>query len=326
MTTLVAETIYLQKKTEDEALRSRKMIAVDEMGLEIISLKDVKNLSNVIATASAEILGAEGSMLRIKAEDDESFHTLGSFGLEEGSVREYFLPIERETLQEVFRRKEIISREFSEEASPYIRGVLSCPVVINGRVAGLLTLFNKIEEETFYPCGFSKSDVEVISRFIVYVEKALVKFMDKIRAMPNKDEIAASRDLLEKRVYEELNRARRFEKRLILATLSVGNNHKGAGYFSDEPAKELYAFLQNKTRNFDTVEMLDGGILGVLFAETDEKVMKVLSKSIDAAGLEKLKKEGIYYGYATYPEDGHTFEELFSKASMRVKLDLSKAS
>jgi hypothetical protein len=107
---------------------------------------------------------------------------MGTFGLEDGGVKENFMPVEKETVLEVLRQKEVISREFSEEASPYIRGILSCPLVVDGKVAGVLTLFNRLESGTLSPRGFSMTDVEVISRFIIYVQKSLCNVMDEIKA------------------------------------------------------------------------------------------------------------------------------------------------
>ncbi len=176
---LIADSVHKYKQNEKEKLKSRKMFAVDESGLEMISIKDTKRLVTIIATVPAAILGAEGSLLRLKQNGGNKFQTAASFGLDDKNVREYFLPIEKETVTEVFRKKEPVLREFSEEASPYVRSVLSYPLKVSGEIAGIITFFNKTEDTSLYPFAFSTGDIDILSRFSVYAEKALLNLSAK---------------------------------------------------------------------------------------------------------------------------------------------------
>ncbi len=174
---LIALNIYKHKQAESEKMRSRKMFAVDEAGLETISISDLKRLSTVIVTTPAAIVGAEGSLLRLRLPGSTKFKTTGTYGLDSKQVREYFLPIEKETVMEVLRKGEPVSREFSEEASIYVRSVLSYPLKVEGKVVGVLTCFNKSSEEYIFPCAFSKDDLKIIARFGVYSVKALSRVL-----------------------------------------------------------------------------------------------------------------------------------------------------
>lgn len=104
---LIADSVYKYKQAEKEKLKSRKMFAVDEAGIEMISIRDTRRLATIIATTPAAILGAEGSLLRLK--QGGKFQMIASFGLDDKNIREYFLPIEKETVTEVLRKK---SRSF----------------------------------------------------------------------------------------------------------------------------------------------------------------------------------------------------------------------
>ena len=328
--TLVAESVYKYKLNEREKLRARKMFAVDEAGLEMISIKDDKRLATVVTATPAAILGAEGALLRIRK--NGRYQTASTFGLDDSSVREYFLPLEKETVLEALRKKETVSREFSEEASPYIRSVLSRPLFVNGAVAAVLTLFNKTSDVTVYPCGFSKTDSDILARFSVYAEKGLANIVKQEVPPPEKaapEETRTPLELFEARVEQELNRARRLDKSMVLATVRVA----GLKEIADRAAFEtkLVNFIRKKTRSFDIVVRLNDETFGFVFLDTDEKITRLLGAITEVItndeAFHKAFLEGktdVLYGYGCFPHDGDSFTELFSKASKREKLDMNK--
>lgn len=328
--TLIAESVYKYTQNEKEKLRARKMFAVDEAGLEMISIRDPKRLATIVTTTPAAILGAEGSLLRIR--QNGRYQTAATFGLDDRSVREYFLPIEKETVLEALRKKETVSREFSEEASPYIRSVLSRPLFVNETIAGVLTLFNKTSDATVYPCGFSKPDSEILARFSVYAEKALSNVVKEEKPEPKKaapEEARPPLKLFETRVEQELNRARRLDKSMVLATVRVA----GLKEIPDRAVFEtrLVNFIRKKTRSFDIVVRLNDETFGFLFLDTNEKVTRLLGAITEVIAHDEAfhkafleGKTDILYGYACFPHDGDSFAELFNRASNRAKLDMNK--
>ncbi|MFQ5736214.1 MAG: GAF domain-containing protein [Thermodesulfobacteriota bacterium] len=321
--TLIGESVYKYKRGEKEKMRSRKMFAVDESGLEMISMKDPRKLSNIIATTPAAILGAEGALLRVKRNGGRKFQTVGTFGLDDTRVREYFLPIEKETVMEVLRRKDVVLREFSEAASPYIRSVLSRPLMLDDAVAGVLTLFNKTSEGSLYPCGFSKVDADILARFSVYAEKSLVNIVSG--GGPFKETVSPLAQF-EQRVEEELNRARRLDKSLVLATVRIPGLKDALRDDRSGFDARFIGFIRKKTRSFDILVKLNEETFAFLFLDTREKVTRLIGSiaefvSGDAA-LQQAFHGGVaevLYGYATFPDGGDSFAELFAKASDRVK-------
>lgn len=329
--TLVAESVYKYKQHEKEKLRARKMFAVDEAGLEMISIKDPKRLATIITTTPAAILGAEGSLLRIR--QNGRFQTAATFGLDDKSVREYFLPIEKETVMEALRKKEVVCREFSEEASPYIRSVLARPLFVNEAIAGVLTLFNKMSDVTVYPCGFSKPDSEILARFSVYAEKGLANVVKQEKPEPGKEAPEPDRSplaLFEARVEQELNRARRLDKSMVLASVRIA----GLKEISNRAGFEtkLVNFIRKKTRSFDIVVRLNDETFGFLFLDTNEKITRLLGAITEVIANDEAfhkafleGKADILYGYAGFPHDGDSFAELFARASNRARLDMNKS-
>ncbi len=327
--TLIAESVYKHKQSEKEKMKSRKMFAVDEAGLEMLSMKDPKRLVTIVATTPAAILGAEGALLRVKPDGSRKFQTAATYGLDDRNIREYFLPIEKETVMEVLRKKETVAREFSEAASPYIRSVLSRPLMLDDSIAGVITLFNKSNEDSLYPCGFSKVDSDILARFSVYAEKALPHIVAGGGQV--KVEGASPLALFEKRVEEELNRARRFDKSLVLATVRIAGLKDALREDRSGFDSRLMAFIRKKTRSFDIVVRLSEETFAFLFLDTKEKVTRLVSSVADFISgdgpLHRAFAEGraeVLYGYAAFPDEGDSFAELFAKASDRVKFDLDR--
>ena len=331
--TLLADSIWKHKQNEREKMRSRKMFAVDEAGLEMISIRDTKRLVTIIATTPAAILGAEGALLRVKQAGSKRFQTAATFGLDDSKIRDYFLPFEKETVMEVLRKGESVSREFSEDASPYIRSVLSRPLMVNEEIVAVLSLFNKSGEDSLFPCAFSKQDMDILARFSVYAEKALANIQPP-ETREVKSEIAnggpSPLSIFEQKVEQELNRARRFDRGLVLATVRiVGVKELGQG--RPEFESTLVGHIRRKTRSFDVVIRLNEETFGFLFLDTDEKVTRLLHSITEVIANEESFKKAftagkadILYGYAVFPRDGDSFTELFTKASNRVKLDVNR--
>lgn len=338
MRSLVSESVYKFKQTEDEKLRSRRMFAVDEAGLEIISVEDPMRLGTIVATTPAAIVGAEGSLLRLKQDGTQKFSTAASFGLDDKSIREYFLPLEKEMVMEVLRKKEPVAREFSEEVSPYIRSVMSLPVKVGENIVGVLTFFNKTTDSYVYPCAFSRADIDIVKRFMVYAEKALSRVYTG-RALADQGELGKEQlaeqispiALFEKRVEQELNRARRFDKNLVLATVRIAGLKEPGFKNSEEFEHRFTDTIRKNTRSFDVVVKLNEETYGFLFLDTSEKIRRLLESVAEMLtsyiDYNKAFTDGrieILYGYSTFPRDGDSFTELYSKATTRERFELKK--
>jgi len=133
-------------------------------------------------------------------------------------------------------------------------------------------------------------------------------------------------------VEEELNRARRFDKSLVLATVRIAGLKDAVrddhGVFDGH----LMDFIRTKTRNFDIVIRLNPETFAFLFLDTKEKVTRLIGSISDfitekgplAAALAQSRAE-LLYGYATFPNDGDSFAELFTMASDRTRCIRDKA-
>ncbi|MBI5235697.1 MAG: GAF domain-containing protein [Deltaproteobacteria bacterium] len=329
---MLAESILSMKRGDREKISARRMFAVDEAGLEMISSKDAKRLAAIIAVTPAAILGAEGSLLRIRHDSTTKYHTAATFGLDEKAVRDYFLPIEKETVMEVLRKKDTVSREFSEEGSPYVRSVLSVPLKVNETIVGVLTLFNKTGDESFYPCAFSKADVDTLIRFRVYAEKALANVIDTLdRSLSAKEAKESQIALLERRFEQEAAKARQSGGMVTLATMSIAWNREPFAGHQAEFEKNFASALIKSVKNLVAGIRLDKDCFAfVLVADEadDARLKRAITHTIFAdPSFNRTFSDGmaeVRLGIASYPDRAASFGELFSMASKRNRFDADK--
>lgn len=326
MIPLIAEKIHELKQKEEEIDYSQKMIAVDEMGLGIISITELKRAAEVSATAAAHILGAEAVSVRFRNHTN-NFHLASSYGFElDDTLKEHFLPIEKEAIQETLRKKDSVLRDFSEEASTHIRGIITCPIIVHGNVKGTLSALNKVTMDSFYPSGFSSHDLEILKKLVSYLTKVITNKEEEIKNTSAIDEpidsiiessgfndpepLIVPLNVFKKKTSDEISRSMRFNKPLVLASIKIGKK---------DFAEKFIGFTKNKIRTFDTLTMLDETTVGVLFPESDEKIIRVLETLIDAASLYDFS-EDIFFGYSVYPTDGKDYESLLAKANFNANV------
>ncbi len=329
----IAGAINNHQKQERQFLRSNKMIAVDETGLELISITDMDKLPNIIATTAAAIIGAEGSTLRIRHSGAAKYQLRAARGLDEEKIRGAFLPAETAILRDVMKTGNAVIKDFPKETNPLVLSLLSYPLKREGKVTGLLTLFNKIAPGTFYPEHFTKTDMEILGRFMVYVERALLHTMlreeERDRSLDMLYSVKIGKEFLERRAEEEISRAKRFGKKFMLMIIHIPNLNA----YSQEGDRvknlivNILDVLKKKIRNFDVVARLDDERIAVLFLECDEGAIRMMTQFFSAVrngelfDKSLLKEEiGIRYGYAIFPDDGKTFETLLKKAGPRVEV------
>ncbi len=330
----LAESIDRIKREEDNKQHLNKMFAVDETGLELMSISDPDRFYLSVSATAAAILGAEGSTVRVKHSGTGRYRLRGAYGLDDERIRKSFILIEKEILLDVVKSKVPVIKEIPRTENEYIRSVLSYPVVVENKVLTVLTLFNKSSNDTVFACNFAKSDIEVLKRLAMYIAKRIPLLASK-EVAENEYEFLTTKEFLERRALEEINRAMRFGKRFLLLTIRIPNLKMYAAGEEAQFLRKPFSFIKEKIRKFDIVARLDEESLAILFLETDEKALRVIDEimryGFPDGILEDINPEGdgeFSYGYAIFPEDGSTFQELlnksFSGAEIRIGGDDGK--
>jgi len=332
---LVAQSIYRATEADRDNLWGKKITNIDDLGLDLITVSDPLKLTRLIPSKAANAVAADGALLRLD-QGDKRYQSAASYGLEDSTLRQELHYIEKETVLEVLRKKEPVSREFSEEASPLIRCVFSVPLYVQGEIKGVLTLFHRTYEDTQYSGAFSEEDGEVLQRLLLFAGRALEVTI--FTPLPEAGQDTDAHELtpmeeLEIKVDQELNRARRQEKHFVLSTLRI----MGPEGISENKMKAITAkffeIIRDETRNFDYVVRLNDNVFGLLYPEAGGEVRRVLDAVTDAIKDNPLLSSSFleenltaYYGSAQFPTDGDSFTALFSKASRRDIIDLEITS
>ncbi len=333
--TLVAQSIYRSMESERDNRMGRKVTSIDDVGLELITITDPAQLTRLIATKAANAIAADGALLRLE-QGEKRFQTVATYGLDDMGIRQELHYIEKETVLEVLRRHEPVSREFTREASPVIKCVFSIPLYVDGEIKGVLTLFHKIYEDTQYSGAFSDEDADILQRFLIFAERALGITIFK----PQTGETGKAKGIrelspmeaLEKTVEQELNRARRQDKHFVLSSLRIMGPEGISPNKMKAISAKFFDIIKNETRNFDYVTRLDDDVFALLYPETGGDVTRVVDAVIKAIKDNPLLTKSFleehltaYYGSAQFPADGDSFTALFSKAARRDIIDLESA-
>ncbi len=299
----VAEAVREAIKDRKTYLQSTKLAVINEIGLDIVSVSDEKKLPTLIASSAAVIMDAGGSVLRLR--ENGGFRIRAVHGLEE-EERRSIVSVEQEVSREVLRVRRPLTRVIDmpeRQKKGGITSVLAWPVKVEDRIVGIVTLFDKVSEDTFAPAPFTEEDLEIFGRFMRYVEKALASLylQKKVRELEGRP--LYGKAFFERRVREELNRSKRYGRRFTILILYLPGGEEGF-------IEGLKGRIEGMVRGFDVVERIDRERLGILFPDSDEGALRVMDQ------IQRWMEQGmaVRYGYALYPDDGISFDTLMEKA------------
>jgi len=282
--TLVAQSIYRAGESDRDSRWGKKVSDIDDLGLDLITVTESAKLTRLIVSKAANAIAADGALLRLE-QGDKRYQTAASYGLDDSGLRQELHYIEKETVLEVLRKKEPVAREFSEEASPLIKCVFSVPIYVEGEIKGVLTLFHKTYEETQYSGAFSDEDADILQRFLLFAGRALEVTIFRTPTEPEADKRAnesSPMEALEIKVDQELNRARRQDKKFVLSTLRIIGPEKISENKMKAVTAKFFDIIQDETRNFDFVVRLSDDVFGLVYPETGGEVRRVLEAVTDA--------------------------------------------
>ncbi len=321
ITAIIAESIKDSIKDHRVSLHSTKLSLINDMGLEIVTASDEEKLPSLITSSAAIIMDAGKVALRVKDALTNRFVVKSLHGLDQKEFKREVLPYEKELSLKVLQEKKPSIKDLVEECKKKngdISSLLSYPLMKDDTVLGIITLINKEEKGQHYPASFNNEDLEVFSRFTKFSEKALanIAILDKIKMVEAMEgsESFNSKNYFERRLKEELNRAKRYGRQFLIMFIDVANfdeyNKERGGKKGLEAMKDLSGLVEQRIRSFDVVGELEKSSLGVLFPDSDVGALRIVDQ------ISKIGKEGmdLRFGYAIYPDDAKDYDELLERA------------
>ncbi len=302
----------------------------------------VKGISNIdelskVGSLFLEILYNEFEsligVLRIYDEERNSYIVKDVRGIENVLKKEFFQldkEIAKKALKEkmpFFVRNTRKDKEYNN-LYPWIQNFLVYPFELDGR---------QLMVYSFYNCENKKYSKSPNVHDINFINKLFEKSYDKIKDIYRNTQVLSeiyidaltglpNFQYFEKRVFEEVMRAKRNQERLIVLVaefqpyelyLKVYGKKK-----ADEVIRKIGTKMRESIRSYEVVARLNLNKFGIILVEADEKALEVIFRLKKVFSMENfdpkgLIKEGISikYGYARFPEDGEEYDELIVKAN-----------
>ncbi len=323
-----AEEVAQAEREAHIAARATKVGAINEAGMRMIAASDASEVLRLGTSSAAMVLEADHAVLRLEDEATRRYVIRSYFGAADGRLQEKLFALDRRVSVDVLKRRApLLVRQLEEEE---VRSLLAAPLRREGRVIGTLALYDKAPGDRFYPTRFGDADVELFTRFVSYLERALANalFVAQARRFRNFDEETGlpNESYLGKRLREEIARAGHRPGSLSLAVARLENADELAQ--AADPAllrravERLAASLRERARDFDVVARAGRAEFAVLMPEpgTDpgERVFELArAVSDDVSKDEDLNQPvriSLAFGYAVHPEDGEDADALLSRA------------
>ena len=343
MAAAMAEGIAQADREARMAVRATRANAINEAGVRMVSADDVNEVARMATSSSAIIMDAEHAVLRLQDPQTLRYVIRAYFGPADGRQQERLFRFDKQVTVETIRRRtpiivqDITHNTKSSDATADVRSLLSAPLKREGRVIGILSVYDKVAPDRFYALDFNDDDLASFTRFATYVERAVdnAQFHSLARQHRNFDPQTSlpNAAYLGKRIHEEVVRADGRQCALAIATCEIENL---AEIESAASASQVHRVilgvadvLRGKLRDFDVLGRSGPSRFTILLPDPghspDQRVAE-LARSVaeEISKLEKLNdpvRIALAFGYAVYPGDGSTRDELIEAAEVaRIRL------
>jgi GGDEF domain-containing protein len=271
-------------------------------------------------------MGAEICIIRTYSESAGTFVPGDCYGLSDGRRRQRALKLDSLALQMVIDRgRAVLLRNLSREKefATYadIAHTLICAPLMSGKdMIGSITILNKNAGDAFTAPYFTGDDERSFTRLSKYVEKAVVEAMGymKSKELRKYDEISGLPDnrYFESRLGAEINRASRFESRLVILACETSLRQRGEGLHYRSRYSRLIkcaaATITKTLREYDVVASLGDGRFGIILPQSEDGSVSAVAR-VKMSVEEALREYGellpeeeptLSFAEAHYPDDG----------------------
>jgi diguanylate cyclase (GGDEF)-like protein len=282
------------------------------------------------------VLEADHAILRLQDSETGRYVIRSYFGSADGYEQEKLFRLDKRVSVDVIKRRgSLLVREIAEDAAfrdldSGVCSVIAAPLKREGRVIGTLSIYDKIATDRFTTGSFSDSDLQIFTKFISYLERAVANalFYAHARQFRNFDEDTGlpNASYIGKRIHEEVVRAENRESGLALAVCRIENLTEIEQTINPARAKKVAQrtvdALRAHLRDFDVLGRTDENEFTVLMPEpgfaAGERVFALARAVADDISKDDSLNETIRvslgFGYAVYPSEGADCDSLLECA------------
>jgi diguanylate cyclase (GGDEF)-like protein len=334
--TAAAKEIAHVERTTRMATRATKLSAINEAGIRMISTTEPAEVLRLGTSSAAMVLEADHAILRLQDDETRRYVIRSYFGSADGRLQGKIFRLDKKVSVDVLKRRgtvlvrDVLSNERYRGFDAEVRSLIAAPLRREGRAIGTLALYDKIATDRFYTGCFSDEDLELFSKFVSYLERAVVsaQFYDRTRQYRSFDDETGlpNATYLAKRVREEIARNGARSGALALAMVRIDNldeiERQGDPVKTRRIVQRMVEVLRGRTRDFDVVGRVAASEFAVLIPEPGpdpgEHVYELARSVADDISKEEALNDpvriALAFGYATYPVDGTDSEGLLARA------------
>jgi diguanylate cyclase (GGDEF)-like protein len=331
-----AEEIATAAREAHMATRANQANAINEAGIRMISTTDPAEVLRLGTSGAAMVLEADHAILRLQDSETGRYVIRSYFGSADGHDQEKLFRLDKRVSVDVIKRRgPLLVREIADNAA--FRGldggacsVIAAPLKREGRVIGTLSIYDKVASDRFVTESFSDSDLQLFTKFIPYLERAVANALFYLHAQQfrNFDEETGlpNASYISKRIHEEIVRAESRESGLALTVCRVENLTEIEQTINSAQAKKVaqrtVEALRSHLRDFDVLGRTDTNEFTVLMPEPGfdpgERVFSLARAVADDISKEDSLNDTIRvalaFGYAVFPSDGADCDSLLERA------------
>lgn len=319
-----------------------KVSAVNEEGLQLLSLTDREKVLLTGTASTAMILDAEAVVVRVRERRGERLLVGGTYGLHRDEIDAALVRLDQTVAARVAESRTFIRSERLDAFGidlpavfPY-RTVLAGPLLAGDQLVGTVSAYNKVLYHSF-ACGpFDHDDQEILEKLSFYLGRALVQAQEfrERQALITIDEVTGLRNrrYLDLRLPEEIRRAERYQRKVSLLMMEVVNFSTLSRAFTaqgrDEVLRALAGMVRETFRNVDILARLEDSRFAVVMPDTGDAMRDVLDRLLQAVETFRLRgADGqaiaikLAVGTCTYPAEAASVQELLERATQLHPLE-----
>lgn len=214
--------------------------------------------------------------------------------------------------------------------SRYIPGISSIKSELSVPIQAGDKLFGVLDIESMERGAFDDGDLELLGSIASQLAVAISNLNrnNELQELVIKDELTGTfnRRHFFEILNKELDRAKRYERRLCLLLLDIDGlktvNDKYGHQAGDQLLEELGPILQDNSRNSDQVYRYGGDEFTVILPETSiegaKEAAERLRKGVGSYVFRKGTRITASVGISTFPEDGEDKDTLIDEADRRA--------
>lgn len=319
-----------------------KVSAVNEEGLQLLSLTDRDKVLLTGTASTAMILDAEAVVVRVRERRGERLLVGGTYGLHRDEIDAALVRLDQAVAARVAESRMFIRSERLDAFGvdlpavfPY-RTVLAGPLLAGDQLVGTVSAYNKVLYHSF-ACGpFDHDDQEILEKLSFYLGRALVQAQEfrERQALITIDEITGLRNrrYLDLRLPEEIRRAERYQRKVSLLMMEVIDFSALSRAFTaqgrDEVLRALAGMVRETFRNVDILARLEDSRFAVVMPDTGDAMRDVLDRLLQAVETFRLRggdgqaiEIKLAVGTCTYPAEAASVQELLERATQLHPLE-----